>query len=235
MAAEIKFFYPDDPLSLAGWELQSNTPNSSRERSQGLKNSGDEKRGVTYNTKSTFTLVYKNFEASGDLALPKVGSVVNGHHIDSISLALKNTSDPELSVTTHKHEDGENHAAGSCREYTPSITFKAGWGIQRDGIGFTLAAEDVAVGIQSVDYGLSVTHLDELGDQGVWLAGENRDGVETFSLALLGTGATITMPTDAEHPWGLVSQSGGETNEAADTETFEFEHHIEFDGAGNGG
>lgn len=234
MTAKITYFAPEDPLSLAGWEVQSNQPSASSDRASQLGSDGDECGYDLYNNTISKTLEYGSCASSGQLILPDAGETKNGEMIDGFTLSFSNTDKPKLSVNTHKHSP-TTHTDGSTRKYKPSITFDAGFGIPREGMGFTLDVGDIGVGIQSVEYSLNVTHVDDQGDLGDWIAGDNHDGVETFSITIVGSGATITPPGEG---WGLISQSGGANNEGADTETFEYERHVKAhvgNGGGNGG
>lgn len=230
MAGEVGFFNPVDPFALADWNIQNNSPTRSQERAQALKSDGDECASKTYGAKEEQTATYKGCRITGMLALPAVGTVsADGWHLDSWTLTMSNTDWPELSITMHKHGNGKSHTPASCRLYRPTLQLSVGgMGILRTGLGeFSISAEDMAVGITSVTYGLSVTHVDEAGDDGNWLAGENRDGVETFSITITGVGATITAPSG----WDEMTHGRTADNTAADTETYEYEHHVSHEGS----
>lgn len=226
MPPVVSFFNPADLLSLATWEVQSDTVATPAERLQGLDATGDEAASALVNKRINTTLVLKCFETSGNLALPVPGTVTStGHHVDSIALRLSPNDWPTLTVVLHKHDNGATHAEGSCRTYTPTLTIAAGRGIPRAGTGFTLGAADTAVGLASFDYSVSVTHQDEVGDTGNWLAGENRDGMETVQIGLTGKGASITAPAG----WDKVDGGDARGNTAAETETASYEHHVAAD------
>lgn len=231
MPAAVTFYDPIDTTGILDtmWEIQTAVPSPSSTRAAGPKSTGDEAKSHLHNAKITYVVTAICYLAEGELVLPSVGTVsVGGIHVDSVNLKPDPNGWPVLTLNCHKHNGGSSHAAGSCRLYTPSITFNAGFGVDRAGIGFTLAAGDTAIGIASVEYNLTCTHDDTTGDLGDWLAGENRDGVETFKLTTTGSGATVTPPVDAVHPWDKTGGSTPMSSTSADSETFDYEHHISF-------
>ncbi len=227
MAAAITFFNPADATGILddSWEIQSFSPSTTSERKQGLLATGDEAASQLHNKTLTATIEAECFDASGTLALPAVGTVseTGGFHLDSWSVTLSATGWPRISAQVHKHDDGASHTEGSCRTFTPTVDLTAGFGITRAGIGATLGVGDTAVGIETVTYSMECVHEDVPGDKGNWLAGENRDGSEKLTLTTTGKGATVTAPAVT---WDKVTQGEGETNTSADSETFEFEHHV---------
>ena len=232
MAGSITFFTPVELTGLldATWQVQSVTPTPSSTRSNGLKSTGDQSVSTLSNKIINYTGDAECPELTGDLVLPAVGTVTaGGVHLDSITLTIAPNALPKLSFTAHKHDNGATHAAASCRTYTPTIEFAAGFGIDRAGIGFTLAEGDTAIGLSAVEYSLAVTHEDVTGDEGNWLAGENRNGVEKFKLTTTGVGATVTAPTDETHAWDKIRGSTPTSNQSADSESFEYEHAVELD------
>lgn len=222
MESRVGFFNPVDALGLAnGWVIQSDGVKTSQQRAQGLKADGDEAAKKLYDKKGTVSLTYENFTPEGELVLPSVGEIKNGYHIDSLNLSPQVTGWPVLTIEAHKHLGGATHADASCRIYKPSLTFEAGWGIERGFGGFDLAIGDTAIGVKTTSYSLTCTHVDEL-HQGVWIAGENRDGVEKFDIAFTGVGATITPPAS----WDRIDDGTDRTNQASDSDTASYEHHV---------
>lgn len=228
MAGTVGFFNPSEQLGLdASWELQSEAPSSTSQRASGLGSDGDEAASKLYDPKTAITCKFKCFSASGDLTVPPAGTVTaGGFHIDSWTVTYSPTDWPSISVTAHKHTGTTGtHGVGDCRTYTPSVDLPAGWGISRTVAGWALAEGDTAIGIASAEYSISVTHQDELGEAGEWLAGENRDGAETFKLGLTGAGATVTAPAG----WDKLEDGTAKSNQAADTQSLSWEHHVAFD------
>jgi hypothetical protein len=231
MSGTITFFNPTDLAGIldASWEVQGSTPTTASERAATPKSTGDEATSKIYNPKTSYS-VEAECPDEAELVLPIVGTVsATGWHLDGFSLALSATGWPRITLTIHKHAGAATHAAGGCRTYTPTLTITGGFGIDRTGLGFALAVGDTAIGFQSVGYSVECTHEDVTGDGGEWLAGENRDGVEKFNMTLTGSGATVTAPTDATHAWDLLSKAVPTSNTSADSESFEYEHHIELD------
>lgn len=248
MSGKVGFYNPDEAwlsaLDLTDWEMQDDTINESSERIQGIGADGDEIASDLVNATETVTLTMKCFLTAGTLPLPNIGTVTaSGHHLDSISLTLNPTDWPTLRVMLHKHANGSSHKplndGGDVRTYKPSLSIKAGRGIPRavtgaassDYLGgFALGASDTALGISEVTYDVTCTHLDETGEDGNWLAGQNRDGVETFTINLTGTGATITPASG----WDKINKDDSRGNTAADTQAASYEKHLAFDEGGDG-
>ena len=108
-------------------------------------------------------------------------------HIDSIEITWdREQIKPKLTVNAHKHEAGTNHATGSCRTYTATVTIAAvAFGVPAD-LGGVALASGATVDFRSATYTLGVTHIDEPGRSGEQLAGENHDGVETLEVEFTG-------------------------------------------------
>ncbi len=231
MTAKVGFFNANDPLTLGGgWEVQTVSKSWTKDRKQGLKKNGDEAASKLNNQTDSLTIEYKNFESEGTLSLPPAGEIRGGYHLDGLTLRLDPNDWPTLSIPVHKHMP-TTHADDSCRTYTPSIAIDAGFGIPRNGLGgFGVAVGDTGIGFSSFEYSLTLTHVDEPGDQGDWLAGENRDGAETVQIGLIGRGATVSAPVG----WDKLSEGEGEGNTNSDSETHSWEHHIEADVEGGG-
>ena len=227
MPAAVTFYSPIDTTGIldAMWEVQSATPSASAARAAGPKSTGDEATSHLHDAKISYVVNAICYATTGDLALPIVGTIDSGIHVDSINVKPDPNGWPALTMNCHKHNNGTSHTA--CRQYAPTITFAAGFGVNRAGIGFTLAEGDSAIGISDVDYNLSCKHDDTTGDAGNWLAADNRDGVETFKLTTTGQGATVTPPTDEDHAWDKINGSTPKNATSSDSETFEYEHHIE--------
>ena len=228
MAGTVGFFNPSEQLGLdASWILQSESPSDTSQRASGTAADGDEAASETFDPKTTITCEFKCFTATGNLTVPKVGTVTaGGYHIDNWTVSYSPTDWPTISVSAHKHTGTTGtHGSASCRTYTPSADLAAGWGISRTVAGWALAEGDTAIGIASAEYSISVTHQDELGEAGEWLAGENRDGAETFKLGLTGTGATVTAPAG----WDKLEDGTSKSNQAAGTQSLSWEHHVDHD------
>ena len=235
--ATVSFFNPSTTLEsvFQGGTLQSFNPTKTWERAQGLKKDGDEAASKTHGAREAGSAVFKFFATTGTITLPAPGTVTtDGWHIDSFVCRLSNSDWPEVTLQVHKHAGSRgSHLQGSCRTYTPSLSITAGFGIAMDGgdiagTGFTLSPADT-IGVTAVEYSMGVTHQDENGSDGDWLAGENRDGAETLSITTVGKGE-VTEPSG----WDRTNNGQTDSNTAADTETWEFVHHVQKDASGSG-
>ncbi len=243
MASNTTFFTPADPisintlLSLTGesahlaWILQTATPDTQTDRASGLGSNGDEAAWKAHNARKTVTAVYQCFGITGNLKLPNVGIIASTYHIDTVKLDYNPTGFPSLTVTMHKHTGASTHAADSCNEYASPIVFPAQFGIPATlsdnttptpVVMFALTA--AGVGMRSLSFGLSCTHVDELGGTGDWLAGDNHDGVETLDLEFTGVpeGADIVIAA----VWHTGTDGAPEGNTAVNTRKLSLTRHL---------
>lgn len=236
--SKVKFFAPDASVlgSLTDWEIQSGgSPSLSRQRAQALKANGDELKAAQYDAKIEYSLNYKPTRYTGDdgLTLPPVGKILNGAHVDSVSLTYSQTDFPTLAVTAHRHAavDGTPATHGPCRAYSPSVVLPPrAIGVPsslKDSVGATIFTCPTGIGMRSLAYSLSVTHLDELDGDGVHLAGQNRDGVETLTVEFTGEVAISELAIDSG--WMLPdSSSVAQSNEAATTTSVTLQRHLAY-------
>lgn len=228
------FFNPSDALSLPGWEIQTDNPATSRQRAQSLGREGDEIASKTFDNRTNLTA---NYTATADnAAIPKAGQIVGGYHIDNITVNFSNTAFVTMTITAHKH-GSSNHP--TCRTYTGSLTnISSKFGCPSIPIGTSVPT---GAGVRSCTYTLSCNHVDELGNQGEYLAAENYDGTETMEVELCDTGnitANDAIPTDATEraarPWTLVTNGHTRGNTQAETSTATVERHIAHDVVNSG-
>ena len=221
----VEFFNPADETDLAGLfsdgTIQNVNISEASERVQALDDDGDELCSKLHGKKKSGTVTFKCVSCGGSSAsavtLPDVGSIVSGWHIDQISVRLSNADFPEVTLTVHKHTGGSRGShTTSCRTYTPSLTITNAFGATAPG-----CTVPDTIGVTSVEYTISCTHQDENGGDGEWLAAENRDGVETLTVNTVGYGS-VTGPTG----WDLKSDGDTKGNQAAESGTWSFEHHI---------
>jgi hypothetical protein len=240
MASNTTFFTPLDVIAIntlltlegaAMWIIQTAAPSSSKDRASGLKADGDEAAHVNHNARETVSLTYKCFATTGNLSLPKVGTVAGGYHIDSVALAYSPTDWPTLTVTVHKHGDGSTHADDSCRTYSTDIVFPAQFGVPAlldDNTPVTpvsqFAMAATGVGMRSLSFSLTCTHLDEQGGTGNWLAGENHDGVETLDAEFAGLPDDTDMTYAAT--WSLVTSGASSGNTTLNSRSVSLTRHI---------
>lgn len=247
MASNTTFFAPTDPidintlLTLAGslqWILQTVTPDSQADRAAGLSANGDEAAWKAHNARQTVTAVYNCYALTGFLTLPIIGTIASTYHIDTVKLAYNPTGYPSLTVTMHKHTGASTHAAESCNTYATDLLFPAQFGIPSAITDdtpehaeapithpvpmFTLSA--AGVGMRALAFGMSCTHVDELGGTGDWLAGENHDGVETLDLEFTGVpeGADIVVSA----LWHTATDGTPEGNTAVNSRKLSLTRHI---------
>lgn len=215
------FFNPTSPFgTLTGWEIQSNNPTTTQDRAQALKANGDENKSKLYNEKTSVSASYVASGSPSDTiaatGIPKFGAILNGYHVDSVSVKMTNTGFAQLDITGHKHGTA-NHPA--CRTYTSSLTSVPVFGCPASVPGVTIPS---GAGVRSVTYTLDGNHIDEPGSSGGFLAAENHDGKETVSVELCDSG-TITAATG----WDMTSVGNGFSNTAAATASATVEKHLQ--------
>ena len=159
------------------------------------------------------------------MSIPKGGLVSAGWHVDSIQISWgRDQIKPKMVVSAHKHEDGTNHAANSCRTYTATVEIDAvAFGVPAD-LGAVALASGAAVDFRSATYTLQVNHIDEPGRDGTQLAGENHDGTETFSVEFTGDATADDYELDSD--WTNDQKTTTPSNTAATTTSLNLIHHI---------
>lgn len=238
----VEFFNPADPFASvhpANWEVQSDSPSISNQRAQGLASDGDEAIAVIYGGQASGTTEYKCLDTTANAVIDLTGFAAGtvdhttGYHCDSITVNYTPTDFPSISVARHKHthtEPGIPSSLGDPSHGTKhrvaqvSITnLPAGFGCPatlRTILGMT---GDLAIGIASFTYTCGVTHQDENGGGGGYLASENRDGVETISVSFTGVPSTDPNPGTG---WTMTGKTTPTGNSAAETSSYTFEKHV---------
>lgn len=249
----VEFFKPQHIVgSLTDWELQTGgNPTIARQRAQSLQGDGDELNavqfGVTVSYVENFTAkkVTNNpasgqtghsdeFSVGANLAVPNVGAIMQGAHVDGITVTYNQQGFPGLAVNSHKHAavNGTPSNHDLCRVYKCGVQLPA----RPIGIPSTLKDTDnntiftcpTGVGMKGLTYALAVTHQDEPDGDGGHLAGQNRDGIETLTLEFTGKVAIADLDIDAG--WMLPeSDADGQGNTIATTKSITITRHIKWD------
>lgn len=225
----ISFFDPEETLTVIPdvWVLQSHAPSHSINRAQGLAENGDEAASELYGETVSDTVVYKCFDDTGTATLTAfvAGTVSDTWHIDSLSIRYSPTDYPELSVTAHEHvhcyKDKKSHGTAHRKVQNPLSNLPLGFGCPA-GLRTILGLGSSDVGIASFSYDMGITHQDEVGDDGGYLASDNRDGVETITVELIGKvdgGINIDG-------WDLTAKSENDSNTTAGTSSYTFTRHL---------
>ena len=223
----VEFFNPTCPITVgADWDFQTCGPKQTAENYVNeLGQHGDELRHATHGKKTSWTWTFVNNLDSGTISIPKGGLVSAGWHVDSIQISWgRDQIKPKMVVSAHKHEDGTNHAANSCRTYTVTVEIDAvAFGVPAD-LGAVALASGAAVDFRSATYTLQVNHIDEPGRDGTQLAGENHDGTETFSVEFTGDATADDYELDSD--WTNDQKTTTPSNTAATTTSLNLIHHI---------
>lgn len=236
--SKIEFFKPSHATGTwADWELQTGSnPTLSRQRSQTLKENGDELQSVQYGAQIAHTENFKAKRVTGAAyTIPLAGEIKEGAHVDSVEVSYTQTEAPTMNVSSHRHAtvEGVAQAHDLCRVYentvqlparaigVPSVLkFKASGGTEKN--VFTLPA---GIGMRSIGYTLAATHVDEADGDGNHLAGQNHDGVETLNIEFTGKVVIDELAIDAE--WKLPdNDADGQSNTGATTKSITLTKHV---------
>ncbi|MGN0851855.1 MAG: hypothetical protein ACI4Q3_00600 [Kiritimatiellia bacterium] len=222
----VEFFGTDSAFGeITGWEPQNGpNPANAKSYSNALGQDGDEIRNAEYDAKTTYTNTYVSTLTTGNLTIPAVGDIIDGVHIDSVQVTYNQTGFPTMTVTGHKHTQGNLDA--NTRKYRPSVTLPAvALGVPSEiEDAFELSAS-ADCGMRSLTYTLSATHVDELNGTGGHLAGENHDGVETIAGELTGS-AIIGTDLSFDSAWFNDTNGKQQSNTGATTTSFNITKHI---------
>ena len=216
------FFNPTSPFgALTGWSVQNENPTTGSTRAQALGSVGLEIASRLHDSRTNVSATY--VATAADAPIPRVGQVLNGYHVDSVNVVYSNTAFAQMTLTGHKHVDAANDSHGATgkvpRQFAGSLTTVGTlFGCPSAPLGVTIPT---GAGVRSVNYNLSVNHVDELGSEGKWLNGDNYDPTETVEVELCDSGV-ITAATG----WDLTSAGNTLGNTAAETATATVEKHL---------
>lgn len=223
----IDFFNPSSGISVdASWTFQNGGDiETETTRNAELGSSGDELASALSAKRSSTSFIFLHSGSGQTLVIPAAGTVSNGWHFDSVSISWsRDQMRPKMTVACHRHDNGNNHATGSCRTYASSLAAipVVAFGVPSSfGAAFALDAHAV-VDLRSATYTLECTHVDENGRDGTELAGDNHDGRETLQVELTGS----VTADDYVSTWDCTSAGNSPVNTGATASSFTFEHHV---------
>ena len=229
----VTFFAPECPAEIIAaigenWEFQNqNAVQRSRDYLNELGKRGDEILHALVNGKTTTGWQFLSTAVSGNLTILKVGQVIGGYHIDSVEVSWdRGQPKPKLTIAGHAH-DGVEGGHNSCRTYSSTVTIPAtAFGIPSD-LGAVKLSDSAEVDYRSARYSLSCSHIDETGRTGNQLAGNNHDGVESFSVEF--TGEAEGSDYEIADGWSCPTSSQTPSNTGVTTSSLELVHHIASD------
>ncbi len=233
MAGTLTYFGTSNLIGIAGgWCVQTGSNTESWDRASGLCG-GDEAAAQKYNKRVSGTLTAKNYSPSGTLAIPTVGDIMSGYHIDSVAVAYSETDWPELTVSYHKH----HIVHSACRTYTPTAVLPAGFGVPdeiKDSDSATIfKLIGSGVGLKSLNYSLTATHVDDTAKNGTWLGGDTHNGVETLGVEFVGKAEFDDMTLSED--WDVTESANGDSGTAGDTSSISMTRGVAKDEGGGGG
>jgi len=156
----------------ASWAWQGASPATNLQRAQALGATGQEVAHQLYDSTDTVT---ENWMAKDvvALAIPDLGSSVDGYIITDITVATSNTGFATLAITGHKHTDG-----------TPTYTAATGFAALVTAAFGALELSGGSGVLNSSSIQATCAHAEAKGADGNNIAGENYQGMinvtETF-------------------------------------------------------
>jgi len=219
MPTPVGFFSPADVLGLGGYNvIQRVSAVVDMRRSSAVRDNGDEANFKTFAGKLSVLAVYDYEYESGNISLLSAGAVSRGYHVDVAKLEYRPNAWPRLSYTLHKHASN-NHS--SCYSFAPTPTFPAQFGIPRSLNVWNMGAADTTIGLRAMIYTITCKHMDEEGEDGSQLVGENNDGIEVLEIELTGVPASLSIAS------GWVAMQNGIDRAAVsvDRQVLRYERH----------
>jgi len=140
--------------------------------------------------------------------------VTNLIHVDSITVAFSNTSQPSMSITGHQHYVNL-HTTGTENVYdwSAALTDTGGVGIPTLGLNYTLTVGGTVTAITDLSLTFTTTHTDVLGSTGNHWAGIDTNGILTLSASGIGLYSDITVG----NLWTEDDNDTSDSNTAFDT------------------
>ena len=220
----VKFYDVDNVFGAQdGWSQNTGSnPEKTEQRAVALGPTGDEIAWKAHGAKEAYSATFVSSATEGNLILPNAGKIVAGVHIDSVSVNYPASGFPILTLAGHKHLAGALDA--SCKEYAPSVTLPARFGVPSTITGAFTLEEEAQVGMRSLTYTLTCTHLEEPDGEGGNLASDNHDGVETLAIELTGQAAPEEYTVDLT--WHQGSSKLNQSNVAATTKSLSLTKHV---------
>ena len=154
--------------TFAGWELQSDTPNTQKDRANTLGPTGDEVSANLFNAKTEFTSVYKA-SADTNTVPASIGKLYNSRILTSIALSTSNGDRATMTLTGHNH--AANAHADTLKQVAHGMTVTMCFGAI-DFLGGT-GTSGSAVASSSVT--ITCQHDDKMDNVGGHLIGQNYD------------------------------------------------------------
>ena len=218
----VGFFNPSAFFSVNG-EVQTENHSTSYERAQSLKSDGDEGRSLLYGGRDSLTQSFRIYDDEIDLSPIVPGTVMDGYHVDTVTVNYTSTDWPEIQVSAHKHLSGNASHGTPHRKAAQTLTLPGGFGAC--GLQTLAGITDASIGASGGTYTLGITHQDETGCSGGYLASENRDPVETLVINFVGYATPDVSSGKPLNGWDMRDISKDRGNTAAETSSFTFEKH----------
>ena len=169
--------------AFTGWELQSDTPNTQKDRASTTGPTGNEVSANLHNERTDYSSEYK---ASADSpTIPDtLGKLYNGRVLTSIAVKTSNSDRATMSLSGHQH--AVNPHADTLQQVEHGIALATCFGA----IDFMAGTGSSGASVASGSITIACQHNDALNAAGDHLVGENYTGMMDAQTTWVGTVAT---------------------------------------------
>lgn len=193
--------------ALTGWNEQTTSENTGKDREHTLDKDGNETDSIVFNEKKEVSAPYKA-NTQGTVAIPgTIGGVINSLLLTDIDISTKADAYVEMTLGGHQHSVNP-HVAGSCKTGTHDLAVLNGFGA-RCFMGGT--AGTTSGGIVSAKIKIKVEHKDVLagadGQPGTQCEGDNTHGLMEAETVWNGVPAVAS-----DGSWDITQNPGVATN-----------------------
>lgn len=228
----INFFSPGVPTGILDsmWEIQTANPSTASERAAALGTDGDEVASLLYGERTTLAINAKATAAAGTaLEIPSVGDIVEGYHIDSVTLNYSATDWPTIDLSCHQHSLGNSHGSPHRKYSIPDAiasTLTGGIGVPAGAAGLSMGS--LAGGLTSLSIALTANHVEAayVGNPPTIPASDNHDGTLTITAEAIGDSAPTVA---AGMTYDKTEQSKSAGNSTNDTTSITYIKHLGHD------
>jgi hypothetical protein len=197
-------------LTAADWEIQSSSENAQKDHAVTKSRVGAyvPASEVAHNERTDLTIELKVKNPAGASAAFTLGGIGTGDAPASVvvtAFSVKETynDNATLSLTAHKHDDGEAAAAHLAAPVSQAESLSLGFGVGAVRLGGTLE------NVQSAELSGSVEHKDRYSKQGNFLVGASTGLKYECTEEYVDDGSAVTVPS----PWVEDSQDVKTVNE----------------------
>lgn len=172
--------------NLTGWAIQTSNPNDENKRANTLGPEGNEAASNLFDDTQQVSTSYKATSVTAPSIPSSIGDVINGITLTGIQLTTDAEDFATMTLTGHKHEDGDH---GAVKSVSHGVSLDKGFGAT----AFGVSGGD---SIRSSECSITCEHIDVPDEDGDTAAGENYDPKAEFTVRVLGSGASVPGSAD---------------------------------------